>query len=334
MKNSFIYIFIFFCLITKNSYSQDIHFSQYYNSPFLINPALTGEFNGQVRGILNYRNQWSSITNNSYKTYAVYSDGSFLKEKFSAGLSLFKDFAGDANMGITQASIALASKVQLDKKNFLRMGILGTWSQNSIDLSKLTWNSQFDGTSINKNINSGEHNNQESFKYFDVSTGIIWVSQFRNNTFFNAGISAFHASKPKYNYLSSVENLGVRWCGHADVSFQAFENYITLNPSLLVMVQNQFKEITFGSLIKFDLEKKSSYEITSKVSDMSFGLYYRNRDAIIVCTQFGYKNLFKTGISYDINLSKLSVASHARGGLEFSLIYIIPEKNKKTEKQK
>ena len=68
--------------------AQDINFSQYNNVPLLTNPSLAGEYQGDGRFIMNYRNQWRSITNNSYKTYAFSTDYSFFKEKLSAGLSV------------------------------------------------------------------------------------------------------------------------------------------------------------------------------------------------------------------------------------------------------
>ena len=41
--------------------AQDPHFSQFYASPLLLNPALTGAFPGNVRASGSYREQWPSI---------------------------------------------------------------------------------------------------------------------------------------------------------------------------------------------------------------------------------------------------------------------------------
>ena len=38
--------------------AQDIHFSQFGNSPINLNPGLTGAFGGDMRFVANYRNQW------------------------------------------------------------------------------------------------------------------------------------------------------------------------------------------------------------------------------------------------------------------------------------
>ena len=69
MNVKIIGIFFFTFLYAVAVYGQDPVYSQYYNSPILMNPA----FAGNTRGALvstTYRNQWPSI-NNAYTTYSV-----------------------------------------------------------------------------------------------------------------------------------------------------------------------------------------------------------------------------------------------------------------------
>jgi len=42
--------------------AQDIHFSQFFETPLLRNPALAGIFTGDVRIQAVYRTQWASVT--------------------------------------------------------------------------------------------------------------------------------------------------------------------------------------------------------------------------------------------------------------------------------
>ena len=54
---------------------QDLHFSQFMNSPLLTNPANTGFIPAaDYRLGMNYRNQWSSIMTVPYKTMSAYGD--------------------------------------------------------------------------------------------------------------------------------------------------------------------------------------------------------------------------------------------------------------------
>src|SRR5881392_4144784 len=49
--------------------AQDLHFSQFFNSPLTTNPANTGFLpDGDYRLGINYRNQWSTIMSVPYKT--------------------------------------------------------------------------------------------------------------------------------------------------------------------------------------------------------------------------------------------------------------------------
>ncbi len=49
-------------------------------------------------------------------------------------------------------------------------------------------------------------------------------------------------------------------------------------------------------------------------------MYYRVGDAIVITGGMSYKR-FKMGLSYDVNISKLSKASNTIGGFEVSLVY-------------
>ncbi len=67
------------CGLGLNAHSQDLHFSQFMNSPLLTNPANTGFIpDGDYRLGVNYRNQWASITAFPYKTMSAFGDVSHL----------------------------------------------------------------------------------------------------------------------------------------------------------------------------------------------------------------------------------------------------------------
>ena len=68
-----VYIAVAFCLLTNFLVAQDIHFSQFNMSPVNLNPAFTGFFDGDYRGVANYRSQWSSVPV-SYSTVSLQAD--------------------------------------------------------------------------------------------------------------------------------------------------------------------------------------------------------------------------------------------------------------------
>ena len=52
--------------------AQDIHFSQFYQSPLNLNPALTGVMNCNHRIVANYRNQWASVLKSNASASEVF----------------------------------------------------------------------------------------------------------------------------------------------------------------------------------------------------------------------------------------------------------------------
>ena len=47
---------------------RDAHFTQYYQVPAYVNPALVGNFNGLFKVGMNYRDQWRPAIDRPYAT--------------------------------------------------------------------------------------------------------------------------------------------------------------------------------------------------------------------------------------------------------------------------
>jgi len=65
--------------------AQDLHFTQYFNSPLLVNPANTGfapDYDFRIGG--NYRTQWASVAT-PYKTMSVWGDVQLFNHRFENG---------------------------------------------------------------------------------------------------------------------------------------------------------------------------------------------------------------------------------------------------------
>ena len=139
---------------------QDAHFSQFDNTPLAINPSQAGAFDGNTRVIMNYRDQWRSISM-PYKTFAFSADASLLTRKLvsgflGAGISFVSDNAGDSKLGVNQINLSLAYHVRVAKNNFVSAGIQSGVAQRSIRLDNLTWDNQYDGNNYNPDLPSNE----------------------------------------------------------------------------------------------------------------------------------------------------------------------------------
>src|SRR5260370_134310 len=100
------------CLVAlslpKGAFAQDLHFSQFFNSPLLTNPANTGFIpEGDFRIGVNYRNQWASITAFPYKTMSAFGDVQVMPNQDNTGWlglggQILHDVAGTGSLTSTK----------------------------------------------------------------------------------------------------------------------------------------------------------------------------------------------------------------------------------------
>lgn len=331
-------------LFTSCAYSQDIHFSQFYDSPALLNPAMTGVMSN-LSASLQYKNQWSSVTV-PYQTLAASFEMKFNQRAWeqgsqsnilyrkaahnlAGGISFFRDKAGDGNMGLTQVNLSLASQVPLSQNNSISAGLQASIAQRSIDYSKLIWPNQYNGTGYDQNINPGEDVSSNKFFYTDFAAGLLWTygkgemyMTANDEIKANAGIAIYHISEPKQGFLSTnSETLNIRYVVHAGMCYGFKNTSNSIAPSFMLNLQGPSKELVIGALFKHRLREDSKYTGNIKSAQVSIGGYYRNSDAIIptVLLEMGQ---YALGVSYDVNVSNLHVASTHRGGIEIMLRFV------------
>src|SRR6476660_8351771 len=146
-----LFLVITLCILKYSSNAQDLHFSQYFNTPLLINPANTG-FAPDVdwRVGLNYRNQWASITPNPYKTMSAWGDMQLFNNRFPDGWvglggALLKDAAGSGALSATRGFASIAYHQLVGLNSLLSGGFNVGFVNKRIDISKLTFDNQWNG---------------------------------------------------------------------------------------------------------------------------------------------------------------------------------------------
>lgn len=309
--------------------AQDLHFSQYYNTPLAINPAQTGVFRGSIRGIASYRDQWNSLA--PFKTYGLSIDAGIMKRKLNnafigVGLNVYQDEAGDSKLSTTQVNLSLASVIAINNRNSVSAGIQGGLVQKKINNDDLHWGTQYDGTGYASNMTSGESAVFENSMYGDFSLGLAWTYRKRarnisfNNSFSaSAGIAIYHLNAPRQAF--DDERLHRNFVTHAKVSIGIKGTPFAINPSLLYLQQGPLKEINAGGLISYKIIEESKYTSNLKEAVIYLGLFYRLEDAMVPTFVFEYAN-YALGVSYDINISGLTEATNGKGGFELTFRYI------------
>ena len=308
--------------------AQDIHFSQFSQTPLLVNPALTGLFKGDVRAHLNYKNQWKSI-GSPYKTYALSYDMSILRKKWDksylgVGFFAFSDKAGDTQFATTQFNLSTSGVVAIDESNTISVGLQGGVVQKSMNNAALQWGNQFDKGNYDPALGSEESSPFSPFTHGDFSAGLNWHYGVNKKLMTNVGAALHHVNKPSQEFMAgSSEQLYTKLVIHMNAQIGLGSPDLTLVPSVLYLNQGPASELNLGTMIRYRLKEASKYTGYVKESALSLGGHYRNGDSFIPSILLEVSN-FAFGVSYDINVSGLNAVSTGRGGLEISLRFVNP----------
>jgi type IX secretion system PorP/SprF family membrane protein len=322
-----------FCAITFSGVAQDIHFSQYLETPQLINPATTGVYNGYIRGIVNYKNQWAAM-GNAFNTMAASVDIPAFdynerKAHLGVGMNFFNDKAGDAGLGLTQLNLCFAGIIPVSRASKLSMGISVGGAQHKANLSSLSWGNQYDGDGFDPLINSGEANSINSFMYADLGAGMYFETTLGKRTLdrtehkhFGIGASYQHINRPVQKYLSMSEKLYSKLVVNMDGFFDRSGTPLSILPSGILFLQGPNTEITLGCGLRYRI--RNGTKITGFINETALGVNvaYRVGDAFIPSLKFEMQN-FSVGVSYDVNLSAYKAVSRMNGGVEVFLKYYI-----------
>lgn len=324
-KINFLFLLLLFSIV-QVTFAQDFHFSQSYSSPLSINPASTGSFKGDYRIVCNYKDQWSSIAK-SYKTVFASADFVTFRKKKSGsflgtGLSFYNDRAGKSKMGTTQINLPLAYNVKLNKYNFFAAGLQFGYAQKGVSVNNLKWDNQFNGTTYDPNLTTGETNFDDQISYVDFAAGLLWNFVPDEKNLVTIGASLSHVNKPNHSFSKNYSDpLNPKIVLHGSAQIKIGEKNVSFIPLALFTNQGKLKEINAGGMIKYGKGLGSKYTGTNKPSSVSFGSLYRIKDAIIILVNIDYKSMFTFGFSYDINVSNLAIASKGRGGIELCISY-------------
>jgi type IX secretion system PorP/SprF family membrane protein len=315
--------------------AQDIHFSQITETPLLLNPSQAG-LGHDIRASVHYKDQWRSVVSAPYKTINASADFALLKKNngthLGVGINVFNDKAGDANMVTSMGQLHVAGIVALNNSNLLSIGLSGGYGMRSLNYSGLMWGNQYDGQQYNSGLATGESQPYSNFGYMDFGAGASWFFTVGNSTLsskdaklFNIGFSVQHINKPVYSFYGQSDvRLPMKIVAHGSASIGLKNKNLTLEPSYYVAFQGGHQEITPGIMCKYVLGQSSMYTGSKKSSAISFGGFFRFKDALVPMIRYEFSNWSVT-TSYDINVSGLTPASRARGGFEISLRFITPD---------
>jgi type IX secretion system PorP/SprF family membrane protein len=308
-------------LSAQNGVSQDLHFSQFFNSPLTTNPANTGFLpESDYRLGANYRSQWTSIPV-PFKTFSIYGDAQVFRDRFETGWVglggvILRDAAGSGNLVSTKVYGSAAYHQMIENTGLLSAGFNIGWANKRIDLTKFTFDNQWNGKFFDVAAPSGEVFASNNISYLDVQVGLNYAWFPTDDIYVHAGVSALHVNRPRESFFSEKpgydNRISPRFIAFADAMLKVNEQWI-VTPAAYYSTQAKASELVLGLHANYNLTGDGEQQLIG-------GVYYRAGDAVVPMVGYQWKNI-RFMFSYDANVSALKNATNLRGATEFGLMF-------------
>lgn len=299
--------------------AQDLHFSQYFSAPLLTNPANTGFIpDANYRLGVDYRDQWTTIPV-PYRTMSAFGDAQLLRNRLTYGWVglggvVLQDVAGSGDLTSTKVYGSIAYHQLLGLGSLLSAGFNVGYARKSINLSKLTFDDQWNGKFFDASLPSNEYSaiSQTSISYVDLQAGLNYAYFPNDHVYLNLGFSAQHLNTPRETFYSGDNRIPRRYIGFINASIQ-LSDMLIVNPNGYYSLQSGAHEIVAGGYVQVNLSGNGAQQLLG-------GIYYRFQDAFIPMVGYQLNNL-RLMFSYDATVSSLGPNIQHNGAYEVSLIY-------------
>ena len=309
------------CVVAK---TQSTHFSQFYSTPLLVNPAATGLTPGPYRIAGNYRSQWNGA-GSPYTTFTFSGDAQILSGQITegnilgAGLTFVNDKTMDGAVQTNNLIVSGAYHISIfeDPYQTIGVGFQGSYNEKRIDFSRLLFESQYNNGGFDPSAPVGERLENGKKHYFDINAGAMYSYSVEDRSMF-AGVAMYNILKKEENYLTEQFKTPTLFSatagGDIDVgvnnSFYFSGNY---------RKQCNSNELTLGLAYGFFIDGEG-------FSSFRLGMWHRLKDAVIPYAGLTYKGL-QLGCSFDYTTSAAKTKSQIRNTFEISLVYLAEDKS-------
>jgi type IX secretion system PorP/SprF family membrane protein len=302
--------------------AQDLHFSQWFNSPLTTNPANTGFIpDADYRLGANYRNQWSSIMAQPYKTMSVWGDAQVFRNRIQSGWLglggvILHDVAGSGSLTTTQVYGSVAYHQMLGYSSLLSIGFNTGWVNKRINNANLKFPDQFDGKFFDAQMPTSVIIDQPNVNYFDMQVGMNYAFFPDKNKYINAGFSVQHINQARETFFDTDvpgfdNRIKPRVIGFINSSFKV-SDLVIINPMAYYTRQAGASETVGGMNAQYNLSGDGEQQLIG-------GLYYRVGEAVIPMIGFVFKNI-RIMFTYDVTTSSLKQYNNGNGAWEFAVI--------------
>ena len=304
------------------SHAQDPVYSQYYNAPLQLNPALAGNSISPFLSA-NVRVQWPSLSS-AYNSYSLNYDQQIEGSNSGFGIGILNDQAGNGILKHTKINATYAYTMRVNSDHFIRGGVRAGFIQQSLDWDKLIFGDAIDpqfgaispgGTRFpTAEIQPGNTNTTS----FDIGFGLVYAGPD-----FYLGVAIDHLNNPSDEFLTNREKnfpgIPPRYTVHAgyEISLDKgnkLQESTFITPNILFTRQGGFTQLNMG--------------LNLQVRQLVGGLGYRisnvNGDALIFAAGMRVEE-WKFVYSFDFTTSQLGISQG--GAHELGIVYNIPTRD-------
>ncbi|MFD2163557.1 PorP/SprF family type IX secretion system membrane protein [Paradesertivirga mongoliensis] len=293
------YSFLLLVLLCQTAKAQDHIYSQFFNAPIYLNPALAGQFDGSFRVNMIYRNQWSAMSGD---LRYISASMDYQLPNNAGGLGLMFNNSAEGVAYLKKNNISGIYSYIIGGDNFsASFGLQAGITNRKMDFSSLIFSDQLDSRlGLTGASTSAESPLNDNKYYFDAGTGANFVI---GNAMI--GASVLHLNKPDESFTGSVVPTPIRTAVHASyrVPLSTDDEGSYLIPSVVYYKQSQATSISGGMQFKYRA--------------VNAGVWYRtagsgSSDALVVSFIFDLfsKNAknqkYRFGVSHDATTSKLN----------------------------
>lgn len=302
--------------------AQDLHFSQWFNSPLTTNPANTGFIpDADYRIGANYRNQYSTVMTVPYKTMSIFGDAQVMRNKIDNGWIgiggvILRDAAGSGQLTSTKVYASLAYHQMLGLSSLLSAGFNAGYVNKRINTTQLKFPDQFDGKFFDNTYPTDAFLDRPNINYLDVQIGMNYAYFPTDNLYLNGGLSVHHLNRPRESFFSTDvqgadSRISPRYIAFANASIK-LNDMVIINPMAYYTMQAKSSELVGGGTIQYNLSGDGETQLLG-------GIFVRPGDAVAPMVGFMWKNIRLT-FSYDATTSGLKAYNGGRGAYEFSIL--------------
>jgi len=318
MKRILILLLICTCALRKTE-AQDHLFSQFFNAPIYLNPSLTGQFEGDLRLGMIYRNQWSALGGDlSY----INASADIYVPQLSGGIGLSFNRSSEGTAYLVKNNIAATYAYSIGDDDFLAsFGIQAGFTNRTIDWSKLVFSDQIDRRLgyIPGSISSADLPDVSNKFFFDPAAGVNII--YKNAMF---GAAVYHINRPDESFSGTQARLPMRMAINASFKMPLSSSYDYLEedgtfliPSVIYYKQGNVSSFSAGAQFKYKGFNAGAWYRTNQeggsdaiVLSLILDVFIKRRDT----------EKIRIGISHDATTSKLNY-TNTNGTTEASIGY-------------